>query len=266
MVLVGRCYLHFLKHRATWVLFAVSMLASRPAAAYYGWGSWTCDAPRSNLPLSTVCPESAIPEGCPIHVVVPHDKPLHGPLELSAVRGRGPYKAAVVNGNKAWAYRPPGHALVLHAQATFETRFSEHYSYMEMMRCDPVEADQEFDRVTVTVSHARAGDIVMLGDSREGVEITRRRECPPARWPTVRFQATSCDRVYTPPIPPLATPPPTVKHPPAVVALQDDGGCGRGAGFVIINELVVAAIGGLVVRRRSPRDAVTRGDIDRVRP
>ena len=139
-----------------------------------------------------------MPEGCPIHVVVERGKLATGTIAISAVRAK------------------------LHAQVELVDSFREHYRYMDMMQCDPVEADQDFDRITLRFADARAGDTLSEW-GYPGVAITKHRRCPDAVWPRVVFAAGACDKppwALTPPplTPPPLTPPPLTPSPVAAIA------------------------------------------------
>ncbi len=166
---------------ATWLVVVAGITASRSAAASYGGGSWACERTPGDRgdPLTVCIGERAVPEGCPIHVVVEHGKLATGALAIDAARAK------------------------VHARATLVDSFREHYRYMDMMNCDWVEADKDFDRLTIELGDARAGDAFSAWGFRD-LEITKPGRCLDAVWPHVAFSVGACDK-----------PPPRVTAPPA---------------------------------------------------
>lgn len=174
---------------ATWLVVVAGIAASGPAAAYYGGGSWECERTPGygGDPLTVCVGERAVPEGCPIHAVVEHGKLAAGALAINATRAKVQARAALVDS------------------------FREHYRYMDMMNCDWVEADKDFDRFIIDLGDARAGD-AFSDWGFPGVEITKRGPCPDAVWPHVVFIGGACDKPPQPVMPPPAAavaPPPT---------------------------------------------------------
>jgi hypothetical protein len=229
--------------------------ASHARADNKGGGSWECVAPGTwSTPGSTCVAEASVPEGCPIHVVVPHKSLLTPPTSARVARGRGPYTAVLVNGDPHWAYRPAGRELAITARITIDSTFVQTKYYMDFYaNCDQVTGRDEFDRATLSLTGARGGDVLLeWGDSRSGVAITAQAPCPPAQWPPIKFHEGSCDKM--PVIQPAKSSVAPSTPPPAVPPEPEHGIDPLWAlPWVIAVGFLIAILVGVLRRPRRPR-------------
>jgi len=192
------------------------VFAARPARAactyhadYYHPENWA----------GAVCvADVSVPEGCPIHVVVPQGVPTPAPSVSRSGQPVTVTSTAVVE------------ATVVERVGEKDFESCDCHGTMEMV---------PFDQVTVTVSGARGGDVVVFsadGSADEVITtIAAPGTCPPPVWPVWFGVVGPCDMC---PIPPAEPP-------------RSDAGCSATASGSGLLGLVLAV--GVVYRRRRRR-------------
>ncbi len=137
-----------------------------------------------------------VPEGCPIHLVAPHDA-VPKSFELHAVRGRREVVQRKPTGGVEVVLRPAGHAVAIRVAATVEASVTVDHDYMNWdANCAPIRDHDVLDRVTLRLTGARAGDVI---EGVDGVWWTKLTVAPPGRCPAVEWpadiawHASACD-------------------------------------------------------------------------